>query len=268
LQHSHEQGIVHRDLKPGNLMLVPTPKPDSTLNSSVKILDIGLGKVMFDEDQPAGLEQVQLTTDGAILGAPEYMAPEQAKDAHKADIRADIYSLGCVLYHCLAGVSPYTDVNVVRIMVKHATEQPKPLRQFNPQVPDGLQQIVNYMLAKDPAQRYQTPDRAAQALQVFLASANEPSKPLEADPGMRDYLNWLDSQVVPAEYVAPAPAPGSPLPQPMVSPSGADVELVPQGPVQTNLGRKDMLLLGIVVGIGLVVGAVVLGVIMSLVLRR
>src|SRR5262249_8303117 len=134
-------------------------RPDSTLNSAVKILDIGLGKVMFEEEQPAGLEQVQLTTDGAILGAPEYMAPEQAKNAHKADIRADIYSLGCVLYHCLAGQSPFHDVNMVRIMVRHATETPRPLRDVNPQVPDGLQQIMLHLMAKAVDQRDHTPER-------------------------------------------------------------------------------------------------------------
>jgi tRNA A-37 threonylcarbamoyl transferase component Bud32 len=290
LQHIHEQGIVHRDLKPANLMLVPPPRADSTLNSTVKILDIGLGKVMFDEEIPGGLQEVQLTSDGAILGAPEYMAPEQAKDAHNADIRSDIYSLGCTLYHCLAGQPPFPDVNMVRVMVRHATETPKPLREFNPQVPDGLQQIVLHMLAKDPSQRYQTPDRAAKALEVFLAAAGDAARPLEAEPGMRDYLNWLDAQPAPADAspvpaaprrgapAAPAPSPVMPYPQPVgISASAADVELVPQGgglapprplPEQTNLGRKDMLLLGIIVGIGMVILAGLVAFLLHMLLRR
>src|SRR5262249_37715141 len=151
-------------------MLVPPPRPDSTANSTVKILDIGLGKVMFDEEVAPGIEQVQLTTDGAMLGSPEYMAPEQARDAHSADIRADIYTLGCVLYHALAGHSPYHDVNMVRIMVKHATEAARPLREFNPLVTDPLQQIVSTMMQKDPAKRYQAPEQAAQAMQSLLAN--------------------------------------------------------------------------------------------------
>jgi serine/threonine protein kinase len=278
LHHIHEQGMVHRDLKPANLMLVPPPRPDSTLNSNVKILDIGLGKMMFEEDMPPGIEQVQLTTDGAMLGTPEYMAPEQAKHAHTADIRADIYTLGCVLYHGLAGQSPFQDINMVRMMVRHATEAPKPLRELNPQVPDGLQQIVNFMLQKDPAQRYQTPDRAAQALQVFLASASERAKPLEAEPQMQPYLNWLQTQPVQAEPVAAGGAAAvATMPRPGVSPAqaavSADVELVPQGgavPVveQSSLGRKDVLLLGIIVGIGLVILAAGAAFLLHMLLRR
>jgi serine/threonine protein kinase len=276
LHHIHDQGMVHRDLKPPNLMLVPTPRADSTLNSNVKLLDIGLGKMMFEEDMPPGIEQVQLTTDGAMLGTPEYMAPEQAKHAHSADIRADIYTLGCVLYHALAGQSPFHDINIVRMMVRHATEMPKPLREFNPQVPDGLQQIVNFMLQKDPAQRYQTPDRAAQALKMFLASATEAARPLEAEPQMQPYLNWLQTQPVPAEPVAgaaPMPAAVATMPRPSAAPINADVELVPQGgaaPVveQSSLGRKDVLLLGIIVGIGLVILAAGAAFLLHMLLRR
>lgn len=278
LGHIHEQGMVHRDLKPPNLMLVPTPRPDSTLNSNVKILDIGLGKMMFEEDMPPGMEQVQLTTDGAMLGTPEYMAPEQAKHAHQADIRADIYTLGCVLYHAIAGQSPFHDINIVRMMVRHATEPAKPLREFNPQVPEGLQQIVNFMLQKDPAQRYQTPDRAAQALQVYLASANEAARPLEAEPQLQPYLNWLQTQPVQAELaaggvaVATAPLARAGL-SPTAAPISADVELVPQGgaaPVreQSSLGRKDVLLVGIIVGIGLVIVAAGVAFLLHMLLRR
>jgi len=79
-----------------------------------------------------------LTGTGQVLGTPDYLAPEQARNAHTADIRADIYSLGCVLYHCLAGRPPFPDVNAVVQMVRHATEQAKPLKDFNPAVPGRL----------------------------------------------------------------------------------------------------------------------------------
>src|SRR5262249_1997170 len=153
LQHVHERGLVHRDLKPANLMLVPAPDA-STLRCTVKILDIGLARTR--EIQDDSLLGPELTTEGVLLGTPDYMAPEQAQDAHRVDVRADVYSLGCVLYHVLTGQPPFPDKNLINQMVRHATEPARPLREFNPGIPDGLQQIVNWMLAKDPAQRYPT----------------------------------------------------------------------------------------------------------------
>jgi serine/threonine protein kinase len=197
LQHIHEQGMVHRDLKPSNLMLVSAPGPagtDSTSQATVKILDIGLGRALFDESGPeAPKEPDQLTAAGIMMGTPDYLPPEQARDAHTADIRADIYSLGCVLYHCLAGQPPFPDTNLLNQMIRHATETPRPLRELNAAVPDGLQQIVNWMMAKEPGQRYQTPDRAAQALQVFLAAGATPPAAVEAEPKLRSYLTWLET---------------------------------------------------------------------------
>ena len=93
LQHAHERGMVHRDIKPGNLILVR-----STPAHTVKILDFGLAKATSEKRQ-----EVDLTGTGKMLGTPEYMAPEQMRDAAKADIRADIYSLGCTLYFLLSG---------------------------------------------------------------------------------------------------------------------------------------------------------------------
>jgi len=190
LQHIHSQGLVHRDLKPSNLMLVGSTA-DSTLRATVKILDIGLGRTLFEESsvEPG---DVGLTSEGVLLGTPDYMAPEQARDPRHTDIRADIYSLGCVLYHLLAGQPPFPDTNIISQMIRHATEPARPLKELNPAVPDGLQQIVNWMMAKDAAQRYPTPERATQALQVFLAAGSEPLAAPEADPRMRPYLTWLE----------------------------------------------------------------------------
>lgn len=194
LQHIYEQGLVHRDLKPANLMLVPPPSHSEgeTLRSTVKVLDIGLGRALFDEAVSDRGADPGLTSEGALLGTPDYMAPEQARDARSADIRSDIYSLGCVLYHALAGQPPFPDTNVISQMIRHATEPPRPLKQFNAAVPDGLQQIVSLLLAKDPGQRYRTPGQAAQALYVFLVGGEPPVFP-EADPRMRSYLTWLET---------------------------------------------------------------------------
>jgi serine/threonine protein kinase len=212
LQHLHEQSMVHRDLKPANLMMVPpggAGAGDTTQRSTVKILDMSLGRALSDESVDESSDQPQLTTEGTLLGTPDYMAPEQARDAHAADIRADIYALGCVLYHLIAGQTPFPDSNIISQMIRHATEEPRPLKAFNPAVPDGLQQIVSWMMAKEPAKRYPTPGRAAQALQVFLAAEAVPAANLEAEAKMRSFLTWLEM----GDEAAPAaPKPAAPIP--------------------------------------------------------
>src|SRR5262245_34492357 len=115
-QHLHEQGIVHRDLKPANLMLVPgriDGQLDTTNGSCVKILDVGLGRQVFDDNENTDDQETQLTAEGVMLGTPDYWAPEQARNAHEVDIRADIYGLGCVLYHCLTGQPPFPDTHML-----------------------------------------------------------------------------------------------------------------------------------------------------------
>jgi serine/threonine protein kinase len=219
LQHIHEQQLVHRDLKPANLMLVRAPegatgKPaaEGTLNLAVKILDIGLGRALLEEAAPAGDHSASITAVGVLLGTPDYMSPEQARDPHTIDIRSDIYSLGCVLYHCLAGSPPFPDTNIISQMIRHASEAPRPLREHSPEVPEGLQQIVDWMLAKEPDKRYPTPERAAAALEVFLAAGTAPKAP-EPDAKMRSFLTWLEKEDA-ANHDKPepssAPAPGPP----------------------------------------------------------
>jgi serine/threonine protein kinase len=196
LQHIQDMGMVHRDLKPSNVMLTPgrlSGQPDTTARATIKILDIGLGRAFFDENAQIPKEDDQLTSEGVLLGTPDYLAPEQARNARGVDIRADIYSAGCVFYHCLAGHPPFPDTNIINQMIRHASETPKSLRELNPEVSEGLQIVINFMMAKDPAQRYATPQAAAQALQGFLAAGAEPARPLEADASMSQYLNWLEA---------------------------------------------------------------------------
>jgi serine/threonine protein kinase len=216
LEYMHQQGVIHRDLKPMNLMLVPPGGKGSVdpATAVVKILDIGLGREVFDENAPEPQGQ-DLTAPGTILGTAAYMAPEQTKNSHAADIRSDIYSLGCVLYQCLAGRPPFVDKQTVQLLISHATQTPPPLVQFNPQVPDGLQQIVNWMMAKDPAKRYPTPERAVQALQVFL-NATQPRGPVVGEVATQEYLQWLAGQAEPEDpELEDEPAPAGVLSAPV-----------------------------------------------------
>jgi eukaryotic-like serine/threonine-protein kinase len=224
LQHIHEQGMVHRDLKPANLMLLPTPARsdhETTAKSNIKILDIGLAREFFDENSPDMTEKMELTGEGVLLGTPDYLAPEQARDPRAIDIRADIYSLGCTLYHLLSGQPPFPDKNILNQMIRHATETPKPLSEFSESIPEGLAQIVNWMMAKQATQRYPTPARAAQAMDAFLMVTSESARPAEESPQLRKYLTWLEMADKPGDDVDATIPPPPHIPIPAVKPASS-----------------------------------------------
>jgi serine/threonine protein kinase len=153
LQYAFEQGMVHRDLKPHNLMRTP--------DGCVKILDFCLA-CFASEVASAGL-----TGTGMVLGTVDYIAPEQADNAHQADIRSDIYSLGCTLYHLLAGQPPFPTGTSLQKVMAHREKQPQPLTELRDDLPEGLMPVVERMMAKDPKHRYQTPAEVALALEPF-----------------------------------------------------------------------------------------------------
>jgi serine/threonine protein kinase len=168
LGHMHEQGLIHRDIKPGNLMLTPPPGPfENTMACSVKVLDVGLGRETFDPDSPDPL--FELTADGSLLGTPDYLSPEQARDPRRTDERSDLYALGCVLYHALAGKPPFADDSVVRAILRHASQPAPLLHEVCPGLPVDLSAAIAALLAKDPAQRHQSAAEAGAAFQRFLA---------------------------------------------------------------------------------------------------
>jgi serine/threonine protein kinase len=157
LQHAFEQGMVHRDIKPHNLML--------TSKGRVKILDFGLARFVSESGKSGGLTSV-----GAFMGTPDYVAPEQAADAHGADIRADIYSLGCTFYQLLTGEVPFPEGTAIQKMIAHLQQTPTPVSATRHDVPSGLVSIVDRMMAKDASQRFQTPAEVARALAVYAAT--------------------------------------------------------------------------------------------------
>lgn len=159
LQHAHEHGMVHRDIKPHNLML--------TTGDVVKVMDFGLARLAREDASGAGL-----TGENVLMGTADYIAPEQAQDAHKSDIRADIYSLGCSLYHLLAGKPPFEGGTVVQKIAAHLTAT-VPLAELPTNVPEGLRVVLTRMVEKNPTQRYHTPAEVAQALVPFLVRATD-----------------------------------------------------------------------------------------------
>ncbi len=213
LQHLYERRMIHRDIKPANMMLTPAPgRHDATWDSTIKILDIGLGRELFDESTPEGQIETQLTVEGSVLGTPDYLAPEQAKDARSADIRADIYSIGCVLFHCLCGRPPFQEANIMSQMLKHATERPPLIASIVSDVPAGLQSILDSMLAKFPDDRYATPEVAANALKPFLGSSGVEPVAAPLVPAFKEWLE-TESHLEMPKILPPAPAvPSKPSP--------------------------------------------------------
>jgi serine/threonine protein kinase len=175
LQHAHEQGLVHRDVKPHNLLL--------TRQGVVKILDLGLAQSASSGGEDSGT----ITQQGMVMGTLDYIAPEQALESHAVDIRADLYSLGCTFYHLLAGRPPFPGGGALEKLYKHRHEAPTPIGRLRPDVPPAVAGIVHKLLAKHPADRYQTPRELVAAL----------AQPMESGP------------VVEAEGNCPLPLPSS-----------------------------------------------------------
>jgi serine/threonine protein kinase len=252
LQHAFEQGMVHRDIKPANLMLTP--------QGQVKILDFGLARMASESGPGSGL-----TASGAYMGTPDYSAPEQATDARKADIHADLYSLGCTLYCLLAGRPPFREETPVLTILAHLEKEPPPLPELRPEVPAGLWAVVARLLAKDPAGRYQAPAEVARALAPFCeVAANAPPArvPPRPTPPERGTLSPQDTLRPPALRKGVADQVRSRKAVPAVPPV-AELVTEPEQPRPQRAGAagRRWLLAGtaavLVVSLGL--GAVLLG---------
>ena len=158
LEQAHAQGVVHRDIKPSNLLV--------DKRGTVKILDMGLARI--DEPTDGALADVEtraeLTQQGSIMGTIDFMAPEQAADTHRADMRSDLYSLGCTLHYLLIGRAPFGGETLVKRLLAHRDEPVPSLRALRPEVSPGLDAVFQRLMAKHPEQRYQTAGELLDAL--------------------------------------------------------------------------------------------------------
>jgi serine/threonine protein kinase len=159
LEHAHEKGLIHRDLKPSNIMVTP--------NDHAKVLDFGLALV---QGEKADIEVVG--GQGYIVGTMDYISPEQSLNPTQVDVRSDIYSLGCTLYYALTGQAPFPGGTSQEKRQRHREEEPTPIWQLRAGLPTPFVDLVQSLMAKDPAKR---PPSAAAVRDQLLAWATEDS---------------------------------------------------------------------------------------------
>ena len=227
LQHAHENGMVHRDVKPSNILVarksssggsritpasggvrrpaLVTPRDRDLASDSssctragswgtVKILDMGLARLADSLEDEKG--QTPLTRAGVLLGTPDFIAPEQARDARQADCRSDIYSLGCTFYYILTGRPPFPGGTDVQKLLRHQSERPAPLEELRPHIPHAISAIVERMMGKRREARYQTPQALADELLAFLEGSTTPL------PGTLAVMNMPGLEKLQGEEVA------------------------------------------------------------------
>jgi serine/threonine-protein kinase len=170
LDHAHHNRIVHRDIKPSNFLITK----DQHGQLLVKLTDLGLARQVNDDE-------FRVTKADSTIGTVDYMSPEQAQNSGSADIRSDIYSLGCTFFHMLAGKCPYPTGTLVERVLKHREAEPPDIREHNKAVPAPVARIMNKMLAKKPADRYQTP---RELLDELDNAENFPDVENVFDPGL------------------------------------------------------------------------------------
>ena len=158
LDFAHRNGVVHRDIKPANIMV--------EAGDRVKVTDFGIAKVMDSGDH--------LTMTGSLLGTPSYMSPEQAKGA-ALDGRSDLFAVGCILYEMLAGKKAFRGDSITGLIFKIITEEPPPIREMGPDLPDEIVRIIARALAKTQDARYQTGRELADDLQGLTRAGTAPT---------------------------------------------------------------------------------------------
>src|SRR5438477_3392704 len=161
LAHAAERGVVHRDIKPSNIIITPAGR--------AKLVDMGLARCLGPH------RDSDLTQSGVTLGTFDYISPEQALEPRDADVRSDIYSLGCAFYQVLTGQSPVPAGTAARKLHHHQHVPPVDPRQLNPAVPDELAAVLSRMMAKRPQDRYQSPEQLVHHLLLAARKLGGPS---------------------------------------------------------------------------------------------
>lgn len=195
LDYAHQRGVIHRDLKPSNLMITPEQR--------AVLLDLGLAR-WYDDDH----NEDQVLGPNRVVGSFDYISPEQAANAARADSRSDLYGLGCLLYFALAGKAPFQHVESRADKVHHHREvDPTPLKSIRSDVPRGLARVIAKLMAKSPSDRYAVADEVREVLDRWTTQL---APTTHVDP--------------PPVFLAPVETPSTEEPIPVDDPAGIDVE--------------------------------------------
>lgn len=229
LAHAHEMGLVHRDIKPANCLV--------DLNHTVKLLDMGLARLIDDE------ESLTLDNNENVLGTADYLAPEQALNSHQADSRADIYSLGCTLYYLLTGHPPYPEGSIAERLLKHQRDPAPSILKDRPDAPPTLVHICERMMAKNAAERQQSAADVAASLKEWLASrgreVGDSGKKSGSDSGVgSDVFRRFAASVPPKAGDSGSSVSNTPPPKPLVA-SMDDAEEIGLAPLDDEKSGRD-----------------------------
>jgi eukaryotic-like serine/threonine-protein kinase len=268
LEHAHSQGLIHRDLKPSNIMVTP--------DDHAKLLDLGLALLIGEEiDDPE-----VVGGKGYVVGSVEYIAPEQTRDPTQVDARADLYSLGCTLYFALAGRGPFAgppgsaSLSAKELMRAHRHAEPDPIQSRNPNVPEGLANLIHRLMAKKPKYRPESAAIVRQELMRFSEPGSEAKNP-SVSVELVDPFALVDDQTVPDTLSEVFRIGGGPTTD--VEPVDAEpidagqvaAEFAVVGPVSRRSRRQktDSVQVAIWSTLG-IVGVVVIGLIIFALVRR
>ncbi|MCW5832644.1 MAG: serine/threonine protein kinase [Labilithrix sp.] len=260
LQQAHAAGVVHRDLKPANLFLTRRDDDDAV---HVKVVDFGISKILdkklIDDESPH-----EVTTAFTMLGSPRYMAPEQVKSSKDVDGRADLWSVGAVLFQLITGEHAFAAEGNVQASLAVLTAEPRRLRAHAPHAPEGLEAVVSRCLTRDVAARFQSASDLADALRPFASErARESLDRLEsakAVPCLRVALSVVDVAAAaagaPPERDAVAPGRASPPSRgsgsAAASTAPAELPRAPPAPRRSQRASRVVLAIGGVSSLALV----------------
>ncbi len=241
LARAHDMGILHRDLKPENIVVLQVVDDEGRTRDVVKVCDFGIAKLegnltvtdqgdtQYSGHWKTGDGGAALTQVGLIVGTPDYMSPEQAR-GETVDARSEIYSMGVVLYHMLAGRPPFDGADVMEILTKHVTDDAAPPSSFNPQADPELEEICRTAMSKDPAKRYKSAREMRAALRSTAAAHG-----IGSVRGPMSSVSELDPMTPMGSFMT-SRAPTMPVPSLLESVPISRGSVVPNGYTQTESG--------------------------------